>query len=100
MPLDKKGLVERARKAGSASAVKRREKTVPRDERLVLAYKYLKTGMYLSPKDKNRAVEFLVSKGLKPYPPENVSILTYLATAVDLSEDRLQRILRKALKYY
>ena len=99
MPLDKKGRVKRGRKGGLASADVRRKKTIPRNKALVLAYKYLTPGMYLSQKDKERAIEFLKEKGLGPYhPPEKISVLVYLATAVDLSKDHLQRILKKALK--
>lgn len=99
MPLDKKGPVKHGQKGGRTSAKVRRIKTVPRNKELVLAFKYLTTGMYLSQKDKERAIEFLMNKGLGPYhPPEKVSVLVYLATAVNLSKDHLQRILKKALK--
>lgn len=99
MPLDKKVPIKHGRNGGLASVIERRKETVPRNKALVLAYKYLTPGMYLSPKDKERAIEFLMNNGLGPYhPPEKVSVLVYLATAVNLSKDHLQRILKKALK--
>ncbi|MGZ0018706.1 hypothetical protein [Nitrosomonas sp. wSCUT-2] len=97
MPLDKKGLVERARRAGSASAKARWKKTIPRDAKLILAYKRL-TGAFLSKDDEISAIKFLKSIGLGPNPPEDGSVLNHLAIALGLTKDRVQRILRKAKK--
>lgn len=99
MQLDKEGRVERGRKGGLASAEERRKKIIPRDDGLILAYKHLIGDATLSKEDTICAIIFLKSIGLGPNPPKKVSVLVHLATAVDISIDRLQRILRKAKKH-
>ena len=98
MPLDKEGRIKRGRKGGLASAEENRKKTAPRDEGLILAHKRL-TGALLSKDDEIRSIKFLASIGLGPNPPSKGSVLDHLAIAVDLTKDRIQRILRKAKKH-
>lgn len=100
MPLDKKERVKRARKAGLASAKKRWKKTVPRDKGLILAYIRLTDDGSLSKEETIQAIKFLKSINLGPNPPERISVLTHLANAVDISKDRLQRILRDVIKHH
>ena len=100
MPLDQKGRIKRARKAGLASAKKQREKIIPRDKGLILAYLRLTDDGSLSKEKTIQAIQFLKSINLGPNPPERISVLTHLATAVDISKDRLQRILRDVIKRY
>ncbi|SFL07791.1 hypothetical protein SAMN05216302_10307 [Nitrosomonas aestuarii] len=97
MPLNNKRLIERARKAGKASGKARHNRTVLRNKGLVLAYRYF-TDDSISKEDSIRAHTFLLSIKAGANLPEGVPLLVHLANAVNISKDRLQRILREAAK--
>ncbi len=97
MQLSKERRIARARKAGIASGNARHEKNVVRNEGLVLAFRYF-TEPSISKRDAILALKFLSSIKAGANLRKGASVLVHLATAVNISKDRLQRILREAEK--